>query len=344
MKTWDKRHRPAFVMGSLLCLPYAALSADAIPVVRAVPDGYVAQSIPAAKYSLVIGVQNYAELDEVKNATNDAMAVSAALHKAGFGYVRFLSDPSSVNDILTGVSELVQQARPDFQSALMFVFFAGHGVQVDGTNLLVPAGARKARLLEDSLPVSLLLSKVVTDKFSVSVFMLDACRSLNSPDAVGWTTPIASTGVAGFQTIQEFPNTIIQLSTSAGKNAQSFSRFDPNHSPFSRVVSQQISVESLSLAQLYGLVKSAVGQDMNGSQTPVLVSTAVPNHVSLFPGMPEAEADKAAWKRAQAENRRNCFDDYVSNFPAGNYAYSAKYLLSLLGDQRTSEPTCLLGP
>lgn len=328
------------------CLHFSSQAVDATS--PALPTGFVALPDVANKSALVIGVQKYISKEEggpgyVSNAESDALAVDASLREAGFTFVRMLPSPTS-KEILDGIDELVRHAQPDSQPALLLVYFAGHGVQVDGTNLIVPRGARNKTLIDDSLPISTLLSKISTDEFSLGILILDACRTLNVPGDSGWTIPMQSTDGAGFQNIHENDNTIIMLSTRAGRNSLSFSRSDEKHSPFTLELSRQIRLESTSIAQVYRYVYSAVTQETNDAQTPVLLSVAAATGVYLRRGPKEDAADKADWEKALAENRRNCLKDYLKAHPVGNYASSAKYLLSLLGNQPTSEPKCLLSP
>lgn len=171
---------------------------------------------------------------------------------------------------------------------------------------------------------------------------LDACRSLNAPTAADWLAPLDPAKEPGFQALSERPNVTVFLSTVAGRNAQSFSQIDPAHSPFTSVLAQLINVESQSLSTLWSNILSGMAQDVNGDQIPALYTTAATDRIWLKRGVDEVARDNRAWQNALDAGSRNCMTDYVTKFPAGDFALSSHYLLSLSSYGEAGARRCFL--
>ncbi|MDR2482611.1 MAG: caspase family protein, partial [Treponema sp.] len=87
------------------------------------------------KFALVIGNGAYTGISRLNNPVNDAQDMTAALKGLGF----------SVETVLNGNLEQMEDAAGRFKSRLLasrstygFLFYAGHGVQSNGENYLLP--------------------------------------------------------------------------------------------------------------------------------------------------------------------------------------------------------------
>lgn len=93
------------------------------------------------RVALVLGISAYQHVAKLPNPSNDASAMAELFRKSGFDVVETKRD--------LGIAEL-RRAVGDFSDKaqdadIAVVFFAGHGIEVDGINYLVPADARLAR-------------------------------------------------------------------------------------------------------------------------------------------------------------------------------------------------------
>jgi len=129
--------------------------------------------------ALVIGNSNYTS-SPLKNPINDAKDIATILHKNGFS-----------------VSLLLNATRKDFKKAVKafgielrrkkgvgLFYFAGHGMQIEGHNYLVPVNAdieSESDIEFESVDAGQVLGKMADAKNSLNIIILDACR--NNPYA-----------------------------------------------------------------------------------------------------------------------------------------------------------------
>lgn len=138
------------------------------------PDLYV----PVRRRALVVGVDTYANLEDLQKARNDARAVSNTLMGIGFDVTTLYdADRRQING---AVSTFANQIQPGEE---VVFYFAGHGVEVDGRNYLLPADVPVVNLGDESyLTGESIAADRVLDIFQrqgarSTVMILDACRN-----------------------------------------------------------------------------------------------------------------------------------------------------------------------
>jgi len=101
----------------------------------------IAQALFAQqKYALVIGNANYAGIGTLKNPVNDANAMEAALKSLGFNdVIKVLNGNQS--QMLTAVDNFKRKLSSS-ANAYGFFYYAGHGIQYNGVNYLIPVNAQ----------------------------------------------------------------------------------------------------------------------------------------------------------------------------------------------------------
>jgi hypothetical protein len=165
------------------------------------------------KFALVIGNGNYTALGRLKNPVNDAEDVAAVLNSLGF----------SVDMVLDGDLETMENAVMRLKSLLSasrnsygFLYYAGHGVQSNGVNYLVPVGVNipSAGFLRDrTVSVQAMLNELNDAGNELNVVVLDACRD----NPFNW----ARSGSRGLTVIENQPaDSIVVYATSAGSISQ----------------------------------------------------------------------------------------------------------------------------
>jgi hypothetical protein len=165
------------------------------------------------KFALVIGNGNYTALGRLKNPVNDAEDVAAVLNGLGFSVDMVLDgDLDTMENAVMRLKSLLSASRNSYG----FLYFAGHGVQSNGVNYLIPVGANipSAGFLRDrTVSVQATLNELNDAGNELNVVVLDACR--DNPFA--W----ARSGSRGLTVIENQPaDSIVVYATSAGSISQ----------------------------------------------------------------------------------------------------------------------------
>lgn len=131
-------------------------------------------SVAAERVALVIGNASYPE-DPLDNPVNDARAMSARLSDFGF----------EMTTVLDADLKAMQRAVLSFTAALeprstAVVFYAGHGVQANGRNYLMPVDAQataERELRFEAVNMNDILEEIELARPQMSIVILDACRN-----------------------------------------------------------------------------------------------------------------------------------------------------------------------
>ena len=132
------------------------------------------QASASQRIALVIGNAAYAE-SPLHNPVNDAIAIDERLTALGFEVVR-VTDA----DLRSMQSALVEFTRRIEDDATALVFYAGHGVQANGRNYLVPIDARlenESSLRFEALELNDVLEELEYSRSKLNLVVLDACRN-----------------------------------------------------------------------------------------------------------------------------------------------------------------------
>ena len=125
------------------------------------------------RVALVVGNSTYAHIGRLPNPENDAVDMGAALQRLGFDVTTVL-DADRV--VLT--EALRAFPRRSAGADVSLVFYAGHGIEMDGVNYVVPVDARLERDVDvryETVTLDDLL--VATAGASLRLVLLDACRN-----------------------------------------------------------------------------------------------------------------------------------------------------------------------
>jgi hypothetical protein len=165
------------------------------------------------KYALVIGNSNYTSLSRLKNPVNDAEDMAKVLNSLGFSVDMVLnSDLDTMENAIMRLKNRLSTSTNSYG----FLFYAGHGVQSNGVNYLIPVGANipSAGFLRDrTVSVQAMLNELNDAGNELNVVVLDACRD----NPFNW----ARSGSRGLTIIENQPaDSIVVYATSAGSIAQ----------------------------------------------------------------------------------------------------------------------------
>ena len=208
------------------------------------------------RLALVIGNADYSSAAKLKNTRNDATSMAAELQAMGF----------EVMKVMDGTYEQMKNAIYAFgdkaQSVDVSVFFyAGHGLEVDGTNYLVPVDANIQSALDVKQKAIPLTGVIRTMEFAndegLNMVILDACR--NNP----FPTGKRSSG-SGLARVQAPSGTLIAYSTDPGSVA---SDGDAANGLYTGELVKQLRV-SQRIEDVFMNTRNAVEKISNGSQRP----------------------------------------------------------------------------
>jgi hypothetical protein len=230
---------------------------------------------PVRKVALVIGNSDYQHVPSVPNGRRDGESLAGALREIGFE-VRTGFDVT--RDELESLT--INFLRYYNEADLAVVFFAGLGLNINGSDYIVPVDA----VLSDSYDVRRLfpVSQLIEDASTVAdqaLVIIDVCRD-NPFDADHISGRLADKTSLS-------PETAVIFSTSLGTVA--FDGSGPN-SPFAAALLRHLGEPNLELRDLFQEIKRDVQETTDMRQIPVLFSAASPLYLVTKPAEPSAEA------------------------------------------------------
>jgi len=206
--------------------------------------------------ALVIGNSSYSS-GPLKNPVNDATDMAASLQKLGFTVIL----KKNVN--LRGMEDAIT----DFGNRLKrggvgLFYYAGHGLQVSGTNYLIPIGARIEKdsdVKYETVDAGRILDEMANANNGLNIVILDACRD----NPVGRRFRSASRGLA---IVSSAPvGTFISYSTSPGSVAQDG---EGRNSPYTAALLRYMKEPGLTIENVFKHVRTDLGKKTGDKQIP----------------------------------------------------------------------------
>jgi uncharacterized caspase-like protein len=126
------------------------------------------------RVALVIGNSAYQNVNRLPNPAKDAASIGDMLKKAGFDVVNSKQDVTNA-DMRKMVRDFSDQVR---DADVAVVYYAGHGIEIDGTNYLLPVDTRLERDVDvEDEAVSLdRIVRILDPVKKLRLVILDACR------------------------------------------------------------------------------------------------------------------------------------------------------------------------
>jgi uncharacterized caspase-like protein len=199
------------------------------------------------RVALVMGNSAYQHVSRLTNPANDSEAMSATLKGAGFDVVDLRRDlkANEMRRVLRDFSDRVRDAD------IAIVYFAGHGIEIDGVNYLIPVDAvleRDIDAFDEAVPLDRLLTVIEPAK-QLRLVILDACR--DNPFGKTMKRTIATRAIGrGLAKVEPTsPNTLIAFAAKAGSIA---SDGDGKNSPFTAALLKHLPKPGLDLRKSCG--------------------------------------------------------------------------------------------
>lgn len=279
------------------------------------------------RVALVIGNSAYQNVIKLANPVNDANAMTETLKAANFDIVDGRRDLKAT-EMRRALRDFADKART---ADVAVIYFAGHGIEVDGTNYLVPTDAlleRDTDVYDEAFSLERILTAVEPAK-KLRLVILDACR--DNPFLKTMKRTTASRAIPrGLAKVEPAsPNTLIAYSAKAGSTALDC---DNKNSPFTTALLRHIATPGLDLRKAFGFVRDEVMKDTGNRQEPYVYGSLGGDDVALVPvAVPAASAQADArrdYELAMQVGTSDGWNAFLGQHPSGFYASLAKAQLA----------------
>jgi uncharacterized caspase-like protein len=294
------------------------------------------------RVALIIGNSAYQNVPPLSNPVNDGAMMAATLKGAGFDVVDSRHDLSAIE---------TRRALRDFSDAaydadIAVVYYAGHGMEVDGANYLIPVDAKLERdtdVFDEALSLERILVAAEPAK-QLRLVILDACR--DNPFAKLMKRTVASRAIGrGLAKIEPTsPNSLIAYSAKAGSTAADG---DTRNSPFTIALAKHLTTPGLDVRRAFGFVRDDVLKATGNRQEPFVYGSLGGDDVPLVPvparaaspasePVPSLQADmRRDYELALQVGNRAAFSAFLAQYPDGFYASLAKLQLEKIAAEET---------
>ncbi|MGI9493322.1 MAG: caspase family protein [Geminicoccaceae bacterium] len=310
------------------------------------------------RVALVVGNGAYHNLPDLTNPPRDAALMAAKLRSVGFEVDLAIND--NQESLQQRVRSFGRRARG--AGAALF-YYAGHGLQADGSNYLLPVDARPRRVADlhsQSLPLSSVSDELDAADAKINLIILDACRDnplTRSLKVRHGTRSVKLT--RGLASIQRASGTLIAYATAPGDVA--YDGGDMPNSPFTQAVADWIEKPGLEVGSMFQRVRDQVIATTDGKQTPwieeailgdfyfqpmpsdlapTLATPApepaapLPNVFTEEPVQPSRPSDQqpndpieTAWSKTTALGTRDAYIEFLEQYPKSAFAQEAVAML-----------------
>jgi len=281
------------------------------------------------RVALVMGNSAYQNVSRLANPGNDSAAISATFKNASFDVVELKRDlnVSEMRRALRDFSDTVRDAD------VAIIYFAGHGIEIDGTNYVIPVDAvleRDIDAFDEAIPLDRILT-VIEPARQLRLVILDACRDNPFNKTMKRTIGARAIGRGLAKVEPTSPNTLIAFAAKAGSTA---SDGDSKNSPFTAALVKYLPKPGLDLRKAFGFARDDVLKATNNKQEPFIYGSLGGNDVALVPAAvaPSSATDlsdsnapiRRDYELAERIGTKPVWDSFINNYPSGFYTDLAK--------------------
>jgi uncharacterized caspase-like protein len=279
------------------------------------------------RVALVVGNSAYENVVGLSNPAHDAAAIAGMFQKAGFDVVESRHDLKNA-EMRRALRDFTDKAR---DADIAVIYYAGHGIEVNGVNYLVPVDAmleRDTDAYDEAISLDRILQAIEPAK-RLHLVILDACR--NNPFLKKMTRTVASRsidrGLIGIEPNGQ--NTLIAYAAKAGFTAMDG---DGQNSPFALALLRHLTTPGLDLRRSLGLVRDDVLAATGNKQEPYYTGSLGGEDMALVPA-PAAPPAAAAtpkvdvrgdYELAERVGTKDGWDSFIAAYPSGFYTDLAK--------------------
>lgn len=279
------------------------------------------------RIALVMGNSAYNSVPKLSNPANDAALVGGMFKKAGFDWIDIRTDLNAT-EMRKALRDFGGRAR---DAEVAVIYYAGHGIELDGTNYLIPTDAAletDSDVLDEIVALDRALFAVEPAK-QLRLIILDACR--DNPFAKTMKRTVAARAIGrGLAKVEPTsPNTMIAFAAKAGFTA---SDGDSKNSPFAAALVERLPTPGLDLRKAFGFVRDDVLKNTSYKQEPYVYGSLGGDDVPLVAAKPTATGPQASPDDAIRRNyelalqlgTRDGWNVFLAQYPNGFYAGLAK--------------------
>jgi uncharacterized caspase-like protein len=290
------------------------------------------------RVALVIGNSAYQNVPKLANPASDAAAVADLLRSAKFDIVESRRD-LTITEMRRAFRDFSDKAR---DADIAVVYYAGHGIEIEGINYLIPVDAvlqRDSDAYDEAVTLDRAL-QIIEPAKQLRLVILDACR--DNPFARSMKRTLASRsigrGLAGVEPGK--PNTLIAFAAKGGSSAD-----DGNgaHSPFTTSLLQHLATPGLDIRRALGIVRDEVMKATGDRQEPFVYGSLGGTDVALVPAPQPAPPPAAAAQGPSSDPQdrirrdyelalqiatRDSWETFLQQYPTGFYSGLAKAQLN----------------
>jgi uncharacterized caspase-like protein len=316
---------------------------------------------PDTHVALIFGNSNYREFGILKNPKNDADDLSVALAQIGYE-VETVQD-ATYNQMRDALQKF---ARKALKAEIAIIYFAGHGIEVDRENFLIPVDA----VLETDQEVEFqtislnMMQRAVSGASKLKVVLLDACRNnpfLRQMRSIRGAAS-RSTLSGGLAALEPETGTLVGFSAKEGTTA---SDGEGRNSPYTAALLKYITEPNRDVGRMFRKVRDDVLTATGRSQEPFVygslpggdvflhsvptvqqtapkpaVAATVPQAAKLNPALAEA---RLAWDAVKDSETLSDFEFIIANYSDTFYAKLAEGRKRQLEKQASAPPTASPG-
>lgn len=306
------------------------------------------------RVALVIGNNAYTKVPQLEKAVGDGKTIAAELKRAGYD-VKLLTDAKrrEMNDAINSFKDKIADG------GVGVFYFAGHGVQVEGTNFLLPVDVDAGRVEDldsEAISVPNMLDKIGKSKARFSLLVLDACRDNPFPKKAGRSIG----GTRGLSLQQDTPKGLMVL-YSAGANQQALDSLSPDdrnpNGLFTRELVKHMRDTNLRVDEMLRRVRISVAQKaeaVSHEQNPALYEQTTGDFY-LYPAsmrtgfaqssgkLDPAETELVFWNSVKDSRDKADIQAYLEKYPKGQFADIARRRLKRI-DEENQAPLAAAEP
>ena len=280
------------------------------------------------RVALVIGNSSYQNVARLPNPIKDAEAIAQMFRKAGFEAVQLRTDLGYLDFRRT----LRRFEDASAGADIAVVFYAGHGIELDGTNYMIPIDAKLAvdRDAKDEAIELGRLTEAVQSSKRLSLVILDACRDnpfLNAMQRQHQAVRSTTRGRGLIDPTGEMRRDM--LIAYAAKEGSTANDGKGEHSPFTMAILHNLTEPGLDIRLAFGRIRDEVLKATNNQQEPYVYTSIGADSISLVPApaqpKPTSEDEtgrdyNAVMKAFEAVHTRVPLDVFLKKYPVGFYS------------------------
>jgi outer membrane protein assembly factor BamD (BamD/ComL family) len=295
------------------------------------------------RVALVIGNDTYKHVPPLEKAANDARAMGRALEQAHF------ETRVVVNATRAQMNSAINQFADDVAGGgIGIFFFAGHGVQVNNQNFLIPIDLqniqREADVADQGVSLQGMQDKLAEVRAKFSLLVIDACRDNPLPKKAGR----ALGGTRGLTQASSAEGQMVVFS--AGANQQALDKLADNdlnpNGVFTREFLPWLNKPGVSIRDAVLGVRSAVrarAKTVNHEQFPAIYDQAEGNFyfidggtqvaslgAQIVGGRSAAQIEDELWDAIKDGDKASVFEEYLKQYPKGRYLAQARIKIAKL--------------